>query len=108
MTGAILIAFSITYRIEFKLDKGTDAMLAINEDIMKEQLIDLMPTGYDDVRDSLRFQCIQSFGLCVQKTLQAFFSGGDVDNWLDIVFGVVAIIIVSFFLCTNIGDVFFS
>ena len=101
MTGAILIAFTITYRIEYKIDKGTDAILAIDER--------LNGMDYDDVRDSLKFQCIYSFDKCLDKTLQAFFSGGDVDNWLDIIFGIVAIIIVSLSFVTNdTMHVFFS
>ena len=103
VTGAILIAFTITYRIEYKIDKGTDAILAIDKHITEKQLNGtLQIMDYDDVRDSLKFQCIYSFDKCLDKTLQAFFSGGDVDNWLDIVFGIVAIIIVSlFFLQTT-------
>jgi len=86
VTAAILIAFSATYRFEFKIDEETDAIL----EFLKAQEEDVQ-------EDSLRHQCIYSFDNCLKKTLQAFFSGGDVDNWLDIVFGIVAIIIVSFF-----------
>jgi len=94
VTAAILIAFSATYRFEFKINNDDEIMAVATKDT--------------DV-ESLEYHCIQSFELCLTKTLQAFFSGGDVDNWLDIVFGIVAIIIVSLSFVTNdTMHVFFS
>ena len=85
VAGAILISFSFTYRIAFKISNSSQL----------QEIKDL--DDYEDFKDSLRYQCIHSYDLCLTKTLQAFFSGGDVESWLDVVFGVVAIIIVSLF-----------
>ena len=86
VASAILIAFSFTYRIAFKISNSSE-LQKLNSEL----------PDYEDFKDSLRYQCIDSYELCLKKTLQAFFSGGDVENWLDVVFGVVAIIIVSLF-----------
>jgi len=93
VAGAILIAFSFTYRIAFKISNSDD-LQEIN-DIKLKEINDL--DDYLDFKDSLRYQCIDSYEVCLTKMLQAFFSGGDVESWLDIVFGVVTIIIVSLF-----------
>ena len=93
VTGAILIAFSFTYRIAFKISNSSE----------------LIELERDKDLDSLRYKCIDSYELCLRNTLQAFFSGGDVESWLDIVFGVVAIIIVSlFFVVPNSAYLFIA
>mmetsp|Transcript_18684 Transcript_18684/g.27676 ORF Transcript_18684/g.27676 Transcript_18684/m.27676 type:complete len:1350 (+) Transcript_18684:52-4101(+) len=89
VTAAILIAFSATYRFEFKINNDDEIMAVATKDT--------------DV-ESLEYHCIQSFELCLTKTLQAFFSGGDVDNWLDIVFGIVAIIILLNVVIAIVSD----
>ena len=80
VSTAILLGFTAAFRIKFKIHGGEDGDVIIMGDC-------------DD--DTMECKCRQSFGECMYKTLEGFFSGGDVVSWMDITFGIIAVLIVS-------------
>ena len=79
VSTAILLGFTAAFRMKFKMQKG-----AIIEN-----------HAADDDNDTMECKCRQSFEECMYKTLKGFFSGGDVVSWMDIAFGIIAVLIVS-------------
>lgn len=82
VSTAILLGFTAAFRIKFKMHKGGDGLIIMGN------------CTADD--DTMKCKCMQSFGECMYKTLEGFFSGGDVVSWMDIAFGIIAVLIVSF------------
>jgi len=87
VSTAILLGFTAAFRIKFKIHKGGDGLI-----IMRNCTAD---DDEDDEDDTMKCMCRLSFGQCMYKTLEGFFSGGDVVSWTDIAFGIIAVLIVS-------------
>jgi len=83
LSTAILLGFTAAFRIKFKIHKGGDGLIILGN------------CTADDDDDTMECICRLSFRECMYKTLEAFFSGGDVVSWMDIAFGIIAVLIVS-------------